>query len=55
MGYSNERLFRQQFNFLRRQFLQDGKLPLTDILSREIVQQALDTIEVAWNERICVN
>jgi hypothetical protein len=52
MGYSNERLFRQQFNFLKRQFLQDGKLPLTDILSREIVQQALDTIEVAWNERI---
>lgn len=52
MRYSNERLFRAQFNFLRRQFLQDGELPFTDILSRETVTQALDTIEIAWNERI---
>lgn len=52
MRYSNEQLFRSQFEFLRRQFLQDGELPFADVLDRETVQQALDTIEVAWNERI---
>ena len=52
MGYSTDRVFRTQFDFLRRQFLQDGELPLADILSRETIEQALDTIEVAWNERI---
>jgi hypothetical protein len=52
MRYSNERSFQTQFNFLRRQFLQDGELPFTDVLSCETVTQALDTIEVAWNERI---
>jgi hypothetical protein len=50
--YSNERLFRAQFDFLRRQFLQDGELPLADVLSREIVTRALDTIEDAWNDSI---
>ena len=52
MRYSNDRLFRSQFEFLRRQFLQDGQLPFADVLSRETVQQALDLIDVAWNERI---
>ena len=52
MRYSSERSFRSQFEFLKRQFLQDGELPFTDVLSRETVDQALDTIEVAWNERI---
>ena len=52
MGYCNEQAFRSQFEFLKRQFLQDGGLPFTDVLSRETVDQALDTIEFAWNERI---
>ena len=52
MRYCNEQLFRSQFEFLKRQFLQDGGLPFTDVLSRETVEQALDTIEFAWNERI---
>ena len=52
MRYSTDRLFRTQFDSLRRQFLQDGELPLADVLSRETIEQALDTIEVAWNERI---
>ena len=52
MRYSNNRLFQRQLDFLRRQFLQDGDLQFTDVLSRETVNQALDTIEVAWNERI---
>jgi hypothetical protein len=45
-------LFRAQFDFLRRQFLQEGELAGTNVLSREAVAQALDSIEVAWNERI---
>ena len=52
MRYCNEQLFRSQLEFLRHQFLQDGGLPFTDVLSRETVEQALDQIEVAWNERI---
>lgn len=52
MRYCNEELFRRQFGFLRRQFLQDGGLPFTDVLLRETIEQALDTIDVAWNERI---
>ncbi|MGB0600306.1 MAG: hypothetical protein ACPGLY_26820 [Rubripirellula sp.] len=52
MRYCNEQLFRSQFEFLKRLFLQDGGLPFTDVLSREIVEQALGTVEFAWNERI---
>lgn len=52
MRYSNEGSFRRQFGFLRCQFLQDGELPLTDILSGETVNEALDTIENAWNDRV---
>jgi len=51
MRYCNEQLFRNQFEFLKRQFLQDGGLPFTDVLSHETVEEALDTIEVTWNER----
>ena len=52
MRYSSDRLIRRQFEFLRRQFLQDGELPFADVLSRDTAQQALDTIEKAWNESI---
>jgi len=52
MRYSSDRSFRRQFEFLRRQFLQEGELPFADVLSGDTAQQALDTIEVAWNERI---
>ena len=52
MRYCNEQLFRSQFDFLRRQFLQDGELPLSEVLCRETVEEALDTIKTAWNERL---
>ncbi len=52
MSYSNTGSFRRQFNFLRRQFLQDGQLPFTDSLCHEVVAQALDTIEDCWKDRI---
>jgi len=44
--------FRQQFAFLRRQFLQDGGLPFTDVLSEAAIRQALKANRVVWNDRI---
>ena len=44
--------FRQQLSFLRRQFLQEGELPFSDVLSETIVKQALLEADVVWNERI---
>ena len=52
MRYSNQGRFRQQANFLRRQFLQDGNLPFTDVLSEQSVAQALTAIGVCWLDRI---
>jgi hypothetical protein len=37
MGYSSERWFRNQFGFLRRQFLQDGELPFTNVLCEQSI------------------
>ena len=42
----------RQVSFLRRQFVQDGDLPFTDVLSAEVVSQALGTIGACWNDRI---
>jgi hypothetical protein len=47
---SKERL-RQQVQFLRRQFLQDSDLPFTDILTEEVIAQALTAIS-GWLDRI---
>ena len=48
----NHGRFQQQASFLRRQFLQDGDLPFTDVLSEGIVAQALTAINVVWLDRI---
>ncbi len=52
MGNSNQGRFRQQINFLRHQFLQEGDLPFTDVLSEQIVLQALTASKVVWNNSI---
>lgn len=52
MRVSNPGRFRQQVRFLQHQFLQDGDLPFTDVLSPAVVVQALTTAGVAWKERI---
>jgi len=44
MRHSNHGRFRQQVQFLRRQFLQDGNLPFTDILTEKVVAQALSEL-----------
>jgi len=43
---------RKQFRFLRRQFLQDGKLPFSDVLTAETIATALQAIEGCWKDRI---
>jgi hypothetical protein len=43
---------RRQVRFLRQLFLQDGDLPFTDVLSAEVVSQALAAIGACWNDRI---
>ncbi|QDS99457.1 IS4 family transposase [Adhaeretor mobilis] len=52
MGNFNQDRFRQQVSFLRRQFLQDGDLPFTNVLSEQIVSQALTASKVVWNDSI---
>ena len=52
MRYSNRSPFQQQASFLRRQFLQDGELPFSDVLSEGVVSQALTALNVCWVDRI---
>ena len=52
MRCSNRGRLRQQVRFLQRQFLQDGELPLSDILSEDIVSEVLKDSECSWVDRI---
>src|SRR5215217_1449684 len=51
MRRSHSRSFRTQANTLRRQFLQDGGLPFTDILTDTVIADALATVG-KWLDRI---
>ena len=42
---------RDQLSTLRRQFLQDGELPFTDVLTEEVIAQALAAL-TGWLDRI---
>ena len=44
MCSSNRGALRDQVNFLRRQFLQDGDLPFTDVLTEDVLERALATL-----------
>jgi hypothetical protein len=52
MRLSRQGRFRQQVAFVRRQFLQEGRLPFTEILTTQCFSQALETIGISWNDRI---
>ena len=52
MRYSNQGWFRQQVSFLRRQFLQDGALQFSDVLSEGIISHAVTAINGCWVDRI---
>jgi hypothetical protein len=47
----NRGAFRDQVNLLRRQFLQDGGLPFTDVLTEGVITQALATVG-RWLDRV---
>lgn len=44
--------FRRQFQFLKRQFLQDNELPFSDVLSEQAVAKSLTDNAVDWMDRI---
>jgi hypothetical protein len=44
--------FQHQVGFLRRQFVQDGGLPFTDVLSEDVVSRTLSALKVVWRDRI---
>lgn len=44
--------FRQQFSFLSRQFLQDGALPLSNVLSEDMVSEVLQETACSWVDKI---
>src|SRR6266545_2146932 len=44
--------FQRQAEFLRRQFLQGGGLPLADVLSADLVGRALAAIGTTWYDRV---
>ena len=51
MRHSHPGSFHDQATFLRRQFLQEGGLPLTSVLTEEVLAQALVTLD-GWLDRI---
>jgi Transposase DDE domain len=52
MRYSNRGPFREQVSFLRRQFLQGGGLPFTNVLSEDLVEEALAASGTRWLDRV---
>src|SRR6266850_5235289 len=49
--YSNSGSVREQVGFLRRQFLQDGDLPFTNVLTEDVITQALAAVR-GWLDRV---
>ena len=44
--------FQRQIRFLRRQFLQDGDLPFTNVLTDSCIAEALNENDVSWRDRV---
>jgi hypothetical protein len=51
MRHSSHQRFRQQVQLLRRQFLQDGDLPFTNVLTEEVIAHALAAV-TGWLDRV---
>ncbi len=47
----NRGAFRDQVNFLRRPFLQDGGLPFTDVLTEDVIGRGMATVG-RWLDRV---
>ncbi len=48
MRHFSQGRFQRQVRLLQQQFLQDGNLPFSDILSGELIEQALTALQVGW-------
>src|SRR5438309_6361396 len=51
MRRSRQGPLHEQVGFLRRQFLQDGDLPFTDVLTEEVITRALAAV-TGWLDRV---
>ena len=51
MRHSTQPRFQQHVQLLRRQFLQDGDLPFTNVLTEEVIAQALAAV-TGWLDRV---
>ena len=51
MRHPHRASYREQVNLLRRQFLQDGDLPFTDVLTEGVIEQALASVG-GWLDRV---
>ena len=52
MRHSHPGRFRQQVQVLRRQFLQSGELPFTDVLTEAVLARALAALRGRWLDRV---
>jgi len=52
MRHGNPGRLRQHVQFLRRQFAQDNDLPFSNVLSQELVTQALTAVGTIWIDRV---
>jgi hypothetical protein len=52
MRISNQGRLCEQVRFLKRQFLQDGELPFTNVLSNDIVEKELTAAGAVWKDRV---
>src|SRR5258708_23927134 len=52
MRHTSHGRFHRQIDLLRHQFLQEGRLPFTDVLSSETISEALKQIKTPWNDGI---
>jgi hypothetical protein len=52
MRHSSHRRFSPQVDSQRQQFLQEGRLPFTDVLSSDTVSEAIKQIPTPWNHGI---
>ena len=48
MRHPSHGRFRRQVDLFRQQFLQEGCLPFTEVLTEEGLSQALETIQACW-------
>jgi Transposase DDE domain len=52
MRHCKQGRLRRQVDFLCQQFLQEGRLPFTEVLTSQSISQALEEIKAPWYDRI---